>query len=216
VQPNQPLDCGKDLCSAVQVELRAASASVTPPSWSITSVTAEAKSLKGREGPPVDDATRVVAQTTSSHRADMGMAWGTLIHGLLEHAMRHQNATREDLRRLAMWLSVEEPQLRPVVDQALDAVERLSVAPFWTAARQQAHCVETPFAVAGPGGQLTNGVIDLLFENAAGWNIVDYKTDQLLDRGKYDLQLAAYRNALAALGCQVADASLVNVRTGAE
>ena len=27
---------------------------------------------------------------TPSHRADAGMAWGTLIHGLLEHAMRHK------------------------------------------------------------------------------------------------------------------------------
>ena len=45
------------------------------------------------------------------------MAWGTLIHGLLEHAMRHPNATRDDLKRLAMWLTVEEPQLRAVIDE---------------------------------------------------------------------------------------------------
>ena len=38
--------------------------------------------------------------------------------------MRHEAATRDDLRRLAMWLTVEEPQLRPVIDQALDTALR--------------------------------------------------------------------------------------------
>ena len=66
----------------------------------------------------------MVTTDTSAHRADAGLAWGALIHGLLEHAMRHKSATREDLRRLAMWLIVDEPQLRPVIEDALDTVER--------------------------------------------------------------------------------------------
>ena len=72
---------------------------------------------------------------TPAHRADAGQAWGTLIHGLLEHAMRHKAATRDDLRRLAMWLTVEEPQLRPVIDEALDTVERTARAEFWQLAQ---------------------------------------------------------------------------------
>ena len=72
------------------------------PSWSITSVTAEAKHIAKMGDPTepaaVDDATRLVGQDTASHRADAGMAWGTLIHGLLEHAMRYKDASREDLR----------------------------------------------------------------------------------------------------------------------
>ena len=51
-----------------------------------------------------DDPTQVVTADTPARRADAGMAWGTLIHGLLEHAMRHKDASREDLRRLA-WLA---------------------------------------------------------------------------------------------------------------
>ena len=115
---------------------------MTPPSWSITSVTAEAKHIAKMAGAAepsaADDATRVVAQDTPSHRADAGMAWGTLIHGLLEHAMRHKDATREDLRRLAMWLTVEEPQLRAVIDEALDTVERAARADFWSVAQSHA------------------------------------------------------------------------------
>jgi hypothetical protein len=74
---------------------------VKQPSWTITSVTAESRHVARMSvsAEPVadDDPTRVLAQNTSGHRADAGLAWGTLIHGLLEHAMRHASTTREDL-----------------------------------------------------------------------------------------------------------------------
>jgi hypothetical protein len=71
-----------------------------------------------------------VAPDTPSHRADAGMAWGTLIHGMLEHAMRHAQSTPEDLRRLARWLTVDEPQLRGVIDEAIETVQRVAKAEF--------------------------------------------------------------------------------------
>lgn len=189
---------------------------VTPSSWSITSVTAEAKHIARMSGvaepAAADDATKVVGQDTASHRADAGMAWGTLIHGLLEHAMRHKDASREDLRRLAMWLTVEEPKLRAVIDQALDTVDRAGRADFWSIARSHVRAVETPFTVAD-SVRLTSGVIDLVFDTDAGWQVVDYKTDRSLEEGRYVTQLEAYRTALRSVGCPVAGASVVNVRT---
>ena len=44
-----------------------------------------------------------------------GAAWGSLLHGLLEHAMRHGPSSRADLARLARWLTVESPDLRPFI-----------------------------------------------------------------------------------------------------
>ncbi len=184
--------------------------------WSMTSVTAEAKHIAKMARPidaMPDDPTQVVTADTPARRADAGMAWGTLIHGLLEHAMRHKGASREDLRRLAGWLTVEEPQLRAVIDEALDTVERAARADFWSAAQSHVHAVETPFLVAD-GGRLTNGVIDLLFDSDAGWQVVDYKTDRNLEEGRYTAQLEAYRAALRKVGCSVAGASVVLVRTG--
>ena len=120
------------------------------PSWSATSVTAEAhhiaKITRSVEG-DLNDPTRVVVGDTPSHRADAGIAWGTLIHGLLEHAMRHRSATRDDLRRLAMWLTVEEPQLRSVVDEAVITVEAVANAEFWSeASAADERYEEVPFA----------------------------------------------------------------------
>jgi ATP-dependent helicase/nuclease subunit A len=189
---------------------------VNSPSWSITSVTAEAKHVAkmaaASDPAAADDATRVVAQDTASHRADAGIAWGTLIHGLLEHSMRHKNASRDDLRRLALWLTVEEPQLRAVLDDALDTVERVANAGFWPVAQSHLHSVETPFTITD-SGRLTNGVIDLLFESDAGWQVIDYKTDRSLEEARYSAQLEAYRSALRTVGCSVGGAAVVNVRT---
>ncbi len=188
------------------------------PSWSIASVTAEARHIvkmtRAEEPAAADDPTRVVVPDTHSHRADAGAAWGTLIHGLLEHAMRHEHATREDLRRLAMWLTIEEPKLRTVIDEALDTVERVRKADFWNTAQANEHSVETPFMVAD-GRDLRAGVIDLIHRDGDGWVITDYKTDvdaSVDTANVYAMQLQAYKKALAACGLAVADVHIAPVR----
>jgi len=42
---------------------------------------------------------------------------------------------------------------------------------------------------------------------------VDYKTDRTIEEGRHDAQLAAYKAALRKVGCAVAGALIVNVRT---
>ena len=194
---------------------KSAHALVSQASWSVTSVTAESRHIARitrSVDASADDPSKVVNADTPAHRADAGQAWGTLIHGLLEHAMRHPSATRDDLRRLAMWLTVDEPQLRPVVDEALETVERTAKASFWQAAKAEESSVETPFFIS-ESGRLTNGVIDLLFRSADGWQIVDYKTDLALASQKYEAQLDTYRDALRRVGCDVVDAAIVSVRS---
>ncbi len=211
----KPAACSATIQAEAVGSRTAAETRVNQSSWSITSATAEAKHIATmtRASVPaaVDDATRVVAQDTPSHRADAGMAWGTLIHGLLEHAMRFPKSTPEDLRRLAMWLTVEEPQLRAVIDEAIETVQRVAKAEFWAEAQAGAHAEEAPFAVTD-GQALTSGVIDLLFESEAGWQVRDYKTDLALEAAAYAKQLGTYRVALRAVGCEPADAVLVHVR----
>ena len=129
--------------------------------------------------------------------------------------MRHSSATRDDLRRLAMWLTVDEPQLRPVIDEALDTVERTAKAGFWQRAKTEESSVETPFFVSD-SGRLTSGVIDLLFHTPDGWQIVDYKTDLALASKAYEAQLDAYRDALRRVGRNVVAAAVASVRSHAK
>jgi ATP-dependent helicase/nuclease subunit A len=211
--PAQPADLSAAANTQASATRDAAHARARVASWSATSVTAEARHIakiaRSAESDP-DDPTRVVVADTPSHRADAGMAWGTLIHGLLEHAMRHKDATRDDLRRLAMWLTVEEPQLRTVIDEALQTVEAVAQADFWEKAKSSEHQVEVPFCVGAPTptGEkgLTSGVVDLMHRVDDHWNVIDYKTDRsgLTSTTRYDAQLRAYREMWQKMtGCEV-------------
>ena len=145
------------------------------------------------------------------------MLWGTLVHGLLEHAMRHKSAMRDDLRRLAMWLTIEQPELRTFIDVALDTVEAVSGAAFWKEARASAEChEEAPFGIRVEGGAVTKlltGAIDLVYRTGDGWHLLDYKTDiHGLDtdlRAKYGPQIDAYEKAWSRIAKAKVTATLV-------
>jgi ATP-dependent helicase/nuclease subunit A len=217
---------------------------VCQPSWAVMSVTrGKADGVKAEGGTlaerakeaaePIAAAAVVEATDAPVHRVDAGVAWGSLVHGLLEHSMRHEAASRADLERLARWLTEETPDLRPFIPGALDLVEAMSKAPFWQEARAagQVH-VEVPFAVRVEAGTrvgdgepaqvptVLHGVIDLVHRAADGWRILDYKTDHaiaaeqaLLDR--HGTQLAHYRAAWERVtGEKVAAHGVVAVRTG--
>ncbi|MEO8070197.1 MAG: UvrD-helicase domain-containing protein [Acidobacteriota bacterium] len=204
------VDLSVTAAHAASVTADAAHERVRQPSWIATSVTAEIKHLPrfisggaDASSDAADDPTRVITAETSSRRADAGLAWGTLVHGLLEHAMRYRDTTRDDLRRLAVWLTVEEPDLRSVIEQALDTVQSVAAKPFWNDARVSAEVhEEVPFGTREQAGQLPkviNGAIDLIYRTGASWRLVDYKTDRdsagdLLS-ARYAEQLRAYQQA---------------------
>jgi len=221
VAQNKPLDCAAKAQAEAHAVRVGAHDGLRQPSWSITSVTAEARHIskmaRAAEPAAEDDPTRVVVPDTQSHRADAGMAWGTLIHGLLEHATRHKEATRDDLRRLAIWLTVEQPQLRTVIDEALEVVQRVAAAAFWQEATESDEChVEVPFTrqQEDPSRHLIAGAIDLVYRQPTGWHVVDYKTDRASTdlAEKYGVQLGRYRETWAAMTGERVEASIQKVR----
>ena len=163
------------------------------PAWQVESVTGTAHRA-GPYGHPL--------QEGKTREPDTGMAWGSLIHFLLEHAMRGPSRDRAHLARLATWFAFDKPELRRVIPDALDTVERVMAAEFWQEAQAaDERAVEVPFAVrveeAGAPSRLLHGVIDLAFKTGAGWTLIDYKTDQLaagVDQlvARYAPQIRAY------------------------
>ena len=216
---DDPLDCGETARTSAEAARNLLLEGLVQPSWSITSATAEARhiaSMIRSVETAGDDPSRVVNSDTPTHRADAGHAWGTLIHGLLEHAMRHPGSTYSDLSRLATWLSIEEPDLRPVLDQAVCTVLEVSKADFWRKAELSEHAVETPFTFAGEKNELITGVIDLVFKDPESWHIIDYKTDVDLPNSSssYSQQLRMYEDALSSVGVKNALSELQPIRLG--
>jgi ATP-dependent exoDNAse (exonuclease V) beta subunit len=113
-----------------------------------------------------------------------------------------------------MWLTVEEPELRQVLDLAVKTVLALSKLDFWDEAKESECSVETPFAFVESPRVVLNGVIDLLFGHEGHWRIIDYKTD--LDSSNlgssYQAQLKMYERALASIGIQDVTSALQPVR----
>jgi ATP-dependent helicase/nuclease subunit A len=183
------------------------------PSWRVDSVTATAHRA-APVGRPV--------QAGRVREPDTGLAWGNLVHGLVEHAARGPRRDREHLSRIAYWLTFDNPELRRVVPEALATVERVLASDLWQQARSALELdAEVPFAARldGPDGPtVLHGVIDLAFRAAEGWSLIDYKTDQAdlaTLTARHATQVGQYATHWAALtGSPVAYAGLYSVRSG--
>ncbi len=185
----------------------AARARACTPSWQVESVTATAGHggrEEARDG-SASGSAEAGAEPARGREPDTGIRWGSLIHFLLEHAMRAGLRDRAHLERLAAWYALETPELGPVIPEALDTVERVMAAEFWrrALAAEERH-VEVPFAArvetAGAPPRLLHGVIDLAFRTPAGWELIDYKTDQV--PGNTSSLVARYRPQVLAYARQ--------------
>lgn len=210
VAAEQPTDLGPDARAAAEVMRNERREIVLQASWQVESVTAIShRGAVGRGAP--GGLTR---------EPDTGMAWGTLVHALLESAVRSPHRDRTHLERLANWLTLGNPELRRVVPEALDTVERVTASEFWqramTAEERQ---VEVPFAVKisieGSPPRILHGIVDLALRFPTGWELIDYKTDQLgtdvLIKG-YGSQVREYAKHWASLtGATVSYAGLYGI-----
>lgn len=131
-------------------------------------------------------AAKVISVTGSAPGAtagEHGTEWGTVIHAILEAAMRDSDA---DLHNLAFG-SLQQEGLDPRrADEAVAVVRSVMASDIWKRAQaSDRRLAEVPFQTLLParspqgGGVPTvvRGVIDLAFRELGGWVIVDYKTD---------------------------------------
>ncbi len=114
-----------------------------------------------------------------------GPAWGRVLHGLLEVAMRDEAA---DLSLLAANLLREEELAAELLDDVLHVAESVTSSELWKRAQRAVRrFVEVPFEILvsreelglsdGPADVLLRGAMDLVFEEKGEWLIVDWKSD---------------------------------------
>jgi ATP-dependent helicase/nuclease subunit A len=182
------------------------------PSWQVAAVTGTAH---GGVRPDREE------EASRGMEPDTGMAWGHLIHALLEQAVRGPRRDRAHLERLARWFTLERPEFVPAIPEALDTVERVMASDLWRRAMAAPErLVEVPFAVKVVGVQgpptILHGIIDLAFRTAEGWELVDYKTDRVDTEalvGLYGDQVRQYAAHWASItGTPVKYAGLYSVR----
>jgi hypothetical protein len=145
-----------------------------------------------------------------------GARFGELVHAML--ATASLGADRSDLGALA---SVQGRILAASPDEiaaAIDTVERVLAHDLLKRARaadSRGGCRrETPVTCTMADGSLVEGVVDLAFEEADGWTIVDYKTDRELaasGEDRYRRQVAFYASAVEQATGRAASGVLIRV-----
>ena len=113
-----------------------------------------------------------------------------------------------------MWLTVEEPQLRDVIDEALTR-SNVFDATFLDDGHRLGALRRDALHGRGFARDSTAGVIDLLFKSSDAWQVVDYKTDVVgveLLPDRYQQQIARYVSALGACGLHPVRGSVEPVR----
>jgi len=112
-----------------------------------------------------------------------GTEWGTVIHLLLEAAMRDASV---DLGGLARSCLAEEGLDPALAEKAVEVVHAVMGSDIWRRAQASSQrLVEVPFQTLLPTNPETGeavptilrGVIDLVFREDGGWVVVDYKSD---------------------------------------
>ena len=168
------------------------------------------------------------AEKPAWERTGRGMSWGRVLHGVLETAMRDPKA---DLRLIAANLLAEEERPAGDLDDVVRVVEGVRKSPLWRRALASKHrLAEVPFALpvdpvdlglaGAPGATVLQGAIDLVFEEADGWVLVDYKSDTVTPENRADLeayyaaQVAHYRRYWEKLTGRRTRAGLFFLHTG--
>jgi ATP-dependent exoDNAse (exonuclease V) beta subunit len=176
-------------------------------SVAVRTVTQSAR-IAGEESPDVKlPAVEIVELPRAANRPS-GPRFGALVHAVL--ASVPLDGDRSAIQRLATIhgriLGADEEEIA----SASEAVHSALAHPVFDAAReaaQQGRCRrEVPIAWFDPGGFLIEGVVDLAFEQAEGWTVIDFKTDEefLGNEPAYRRQVGMYASAIhAAAGTQV-------------
>jgi ATP-dependent exoDNAse (exonuclease V) beta subunit len=133
-----------------------------------------------------------------------GPRFGTLVHAALATV-----ALDAAPAQVGEAVSAQARILGATPDE-IDAAARLVAAalahPLMARAREAWHAGrcrrESPVAFRAPDGTLVEGVLDLAFEDDAGWTVVDFKTDAELTGA-----LSRYRRQVALYGSMVARAT---------
>jgi ATP-dependent helicase/nuclease subunit A len=153
--------------------------------------------------PPVE----IVELPRAANRPS-GRRFGALVHAVL--ASVPLDGDLAAIQRLATIHGRVLSAPAEEIDAASESVHTALAHPVFDGARQaahQGHCRrEVPISWSDPDGALVEGVVDLAFEQAEGWTVIDFKTDEEF-RGNepaYRRQVGMYAAAIqAANGARV-------------
>jgi ATP-dependent helicase/nuclease subunit A len=199
--------------TAVRAQIEEKHDAVTRPTYTVTQV------------------TKIVHEKGDPHSAHegrgRGVAWGRLLHRLLESLMRSELL---DVNGYIEFLLHAEGLPLDEANEVARIIERVGASELWQrACRAKRRLVEVPFALMvpsreigiseGPQETVLKGVIDLAFYDDNEWVIVDYKSDPVSNGlpnliSLYAPQIRQYRHYWEQLTGEATRAAFFFIETG--
>ena len=181
---------------------RAAQEAGARPSLRVRVVTEWARAKPDDEGAALELARDVaLVDAVPGGPRPGGPRFGTLVHAALAtvalDATAAQIAEGVSLQARILGAPPEEvTAATALVTAALAHPLMARAREAWRAGRCRR---ETPVACREPDGLLVEGVLDLAFEDAGGWTVVDFKTDAEIaaELGRYRRQVGLYASVVA-------------------
>jgi ATP-dependent exoDNAse (exonuclease V) beta subunit len=170
------------------------------PGLAVRTVTAWAAGAADAADGPEAEVTVLDAASGGLPRPS-GPRFGTLVHAVLAAV-----ALEAERPAIAEAAGLQARILGATAEETSAAVELAAAAlahPLMARAREawsRGRCRrETPIAAVQPDGSILEGVLDLAFEDEAGWTVVDWKTQGELagPLARHRRQVAAYASAVA-------------------
>ena len=169
-----------------------------------------------RAADPVGTTTDVaVAEVARDRHRPAGPRFGALVHAVL--ATVALDAGRDEIEEVATLQGRMLGALPEEVGAASIVVAAALAHPLMADAREawrRGACRrETPVTLCEPDGTVVEGVVDLAFARGDGWTVVDFKTDQELEKDleTYRRQVGLYAAAIHAATGLPATAVLMKI-----
>jgi len=162
-------------------------ASKAAPSFSVESVTERLKEHAY---------DRPKGEKPKKGEGPRGAEWGIMIHRILEHLARNGERPEGDALRVRVEELIEpDSPFLDAVDYALPLVQNALESEIWERMlKSPERYTEVPVQ-RFKDGVVTSGVIDLIYRVDDAWELVDWKTDSVVNDalvGHYTLQLNEY------------------------
>ena len=183
----EALDADTDLAQAVEAA-KAAVQGASAPTYQLTTATRLARVSEIVDSSSADNDDKPAGPRWKKRRGSSrpgGYEWGSIVHKMLAAVEAGEGPDRLKTRARNLLLANDQeldahgdPKLLDELVRQVNDVRRLDV---WARARaSRERYTEVPFAVDRSNGQphVWEGVIDLVFREAGGWVVADYKTDK--------------------------------------
>jgi ATP-dependent exoDNAse (exonuclease V) beta subunit len=168
----------------------------------------------GPSGPPTAPGVELIEVARAPDRPS-GPRFGTLVHAVL--ATVPLDAPSERVREVAVMqgrvLGADDEEVAAAAEVADRVLAHDLLGRARAAAARHACRREAPVMMTDAAGTLIEGVVDLAFEDAGEWTVVDFKTDQELKAAidLYRRQVGLYAEMVAAATGQPARPVLMRV-----